>query len=194
MDSKLSINFFNKINKLDDRNYILSIIRFHAAPILSGKKPSCLISFTDNNRSLYRLWDTYKEEICTLVNLSYFEICRYSKRELVLLYDTHALEITIKKPGNTKFLQGFGYNGAEKILECLEVLKGRFSEGFPHEIGIFLGIPCEDVRGFIQNSGNNYIMNGYWKVYSKPSRAGQLFNEYDAARIDVMKSIIDELQ
>ena len=32
---------------------------------------------------------------------------------------------------------------------------------FPHEIGIFLGYPLEDVVGFIENQGKNYTCSGY---------------------------------
>ena len=54
--------------------------------------------------------------------------------------------------------------------------------GFPHEIGIFLGYPVEDVRGFIENEGQKYLMIGYWKVYKNLSRAKMIFNEYDRAK------------
>ena len=37
---------------------------------------------------------------------------------------------------------------------------------FPHEIGLFLGYPFEDVMGFIENKGENYLCSGCWKVYS----------------------------
>lgn len=36
---------------------------------------------------------------------------------------------------------------------------------FPHEIGIFLGYPFEDVEGFIKNKGRNCKCCGLWKVY-----------------------------
>lgn len=37
------------------------------------------------------------------------------------------------------------------------------SEDFPHELGLFLGYPAEDVRGFIDRKQCKYI--GLWKVY-----------------------------
>ena len=36
---------------------------------------------------------------------------------------------------------------------------------FPHEIGLLLGYPPEDVSGFIENGGKNFLCSGYWKVY-----------------------------
>ena len=44
--------------------------------------------------------------------------------------------------------------------------------GFPHEIGVFLGYPLDDVKGFIKNEGKKYLMIGYWKVYSDLAERG----------------------
>ena len=45
----------------------------------------------------------------------------------------------------------------------------RESEGFPHEIGLFLGYPPEDVRGFITNGGKKLqmcrYMEGLWRHF-----------------------------
>ena len=54
--------------------------------------------------------------------------------------------------------------------------------GFPHEIGVFLGYPVKDVRGFIENEGKRYLMIGYWKVYSDLADARMIFKEYDRAK------------
>ena len=49
---------------------------------------------------------------------------------------------------------------------------------FPHEIGFFLGYPYEDVIGFIQNRGQNYLEVGPWKVYANQSQARWTFARY----------------
>lgn len=194
MDSKLSIAFFNKVNALDDREYLLSIIKFYAAPTLEGIKPASLICFTNNGRNMYNLWNKYGSEVNGLLGIHHFQIYRDTERALVLFYNIDSLEKTINSPDNKKFLKEIGYDKASNVLEYLKMLKYRYSWGFPHEIGIFLGIPCEDVKGFMQNSGSNYIMNGYWKVYSKPQRARKLFQEYDNLRTNAMISIMESLR
>ena len=55
-------------------------------------------------------------------------------------------------------------------------------DGFPHEIGAFLGYPVNDVRGFIQNEGKGCLMTGYWKVYENLAGAKMIFNKYDRAK------------
>ena len=49
---------------------------------------------------------------------------------------------------------------------------------FPHEIGLFLGYPPEDVKGFIENHAKNYKFTGYWKVYGDEAEAKKLFDRY----------------
>ncbi len=64
------------------------------------------------------------------------------------------------------FLGKYGY--VQKDADyALQRLKERLAkaEGFPHEIGVFLDYPLEDVVGFIENGGRNYKCSGCWKVY-----------------------------
>ena len=56
------------------------------------------------------------------------------------------------------------------------------SKTFPHEIGVFLGYPLEDVIGFIKNSGQNSICTGCWKVYYNECEALKLFKRYKKCR------------
>lgn len=191
MDLGLSIEFLRRINLFDDRNFLLSTVKFHGAPVIAGIKPSCLISFTSNSRGMLNIWNRYGNEIADILNIDYFEVYGDLKRKLVLFYNKHVLEETVRLPENLRFLRGFGYMDYPDALEYINMLKSRFSNEFPHEIGIFLGVPYRDVAGFIENSGMNFIINGYWKVYSEPEKAVQIFREYDAARVSVMKSIMD---
>ena len=64
--------------------------------------------------------------------------------------------------------------------DCIARLKERLSEGngFPHEIGLFLGYPPEDVRGFIQNKALGHKVTGYWKVYGDEKKALKTFSKY----------------
>ena len=50
---------------------------------------------------------------------------------------------------------------------------------FPHEIGIFLGYPLDDVVGFIENRGQNCKCCGLWKVYCNESETRKLFDKLE---------------
>lgn len=51
---------------------------------------------------------------------------------------------------------------------------------FPHEIGYFLGYPCDDVYEFIAQRGENYKIFGAWKVYTNVEQALATFDAYRA--------------
>lgn len=51
---------------------------------------------------------------------------------------------------------------------------------FPHEIGYFLGYPCDDVYEFIAQHGENYKVFGAWKVYTNVEQALATFDAYRA--------------
>ena len=53
---------------------------------------------------------------------------------------------------------------------------------FPHELGLFLGYPIEDMEGFIKNKGENYLYAGYWKVYQDAEDKKLLFVAYESAK------------
>ncbi len=46
---------------------------------------------------------------------------------------------------------------------------------FPHEIGLFLGYPVEDVVSFITSAGAESVSVGQWKVYHNNDRAQRQF-------------------
>ena len=63
-------------------------------------------------------------------------------------------------------------------------LRGRFDGGcgFPHEIGLFLDYPPEDVQAFIETGGEGCKLCGYWKVYHDVEAARERFACFDACR------------
>ena len=42
---------------------------------------------------------------------------------------------------------------------------------FPHEIGLFLSYPPEDVQGFIDHHARDFKLSGLWKVYGDEAYA-----------------------
>lgn len=54
------------------------------------------------------------------------------------------------------------------------------SADFPHEVGLFLGYPPEDVAGFIENGSHGAKCVGAWKVYGDEKQARKTFRRYAA--------------
>lgn len=51
-------------------------------------------------------------------------------------------------------------------------------ETFPHEIGLFLGYPSEDVNGFIKYGADKAKCVGAWRVYGDEEAAKKKFALY----------------
>ena len=61
-----------------------------------------------------------------------------------------------------------------------EARRLREGEEFPHEIGLFLGYPPEDVAGFMTHRGKNCKCVGCWKVYGDEYAARRRFAAYQS--------------
>lgn len=100
-------------------------------------------------------------------------------RALVYVYRKRMLETDLAKDGVESLLSQYGYPSIE-YSECLAKLKQHLKESncFPHEIGVFLGYPLEDVIGFIEHGGKNCKHCGIWKIYSNECETRQLFAKF----------------
>ena len=67
---------------------------------------------------------------------------------------------------------------------CRLVEKLRKDSEFPHEIGLFLGYPAEDVKGFIENKAASSKCSGCWKVYGDEREAEKRFNRFRKCTAD----------
>jgi hypothetical protein len=185
-----SENFMNLIDKLDDRSYLLSIIAYSVAPTLGKVKPSYLIIFHNKGKKrLYDLWLKHKHNIKKGLNIKFYELKKLEESEAVLFYNEDQLESLMREESNISFLQKYGYSRDMSIDECLQHLKERYVELCPHEMGVFLGYPIEDVVEFIEFPHKKALMFGYWKVYYNLEKAINTFNKYDEMKSKVIKLI-----
>ena len=98
---------------------------------------------------------------------------------LIYVYRKSHLIRDLDRTDVRNFLLSCGYRpGTPKIY--LSHLRERLREYecFPHEIGLFLGYPLQDVLGFIHNHGQNCKFCGYWKVYGNEPETRKLFEKF----------------
>lgn len=159
---------------------IETMLAFHGAPTLEGIKPSSLISF--NKQRIHNCQAMLKQyKTCMECKGLYFYVLSETDNWLLLLiYRKRSLMEILKDVKTAEFLDTYGYTHLCRVDQYLRRLKVRMSlqKGFPHEIGVFLGYPLEDVKGFIENSGRHFKISGLWKVYSDTKRAEELFAKY----------------
>ena len=93
-------------------------------------------------------------------------LCRCRAHILILVYDTELTEKIFQKKVIQNYLARFGYAADTGVQDFLNQIAAKIAggESFPHEIGIILGYPPEDIEGFKRYKGRNFKCCGYWKV------------------------------
>ena len=98
---------------------------------------------------------------------------------LLYLYRPGLLRTTLADREARALLIRYGYPPSSPD-RCVAQLARRMrsQEDFPHEVGLFLGYPPEDVRGFIDNHAHCCKCEGCWKVYGDAEAAQERFRQY----------------
>ncbi|GAA0730653.1 DUF3793 family protein [Clostridium malenominatum] len=188
------IGTLKMIKELEDKDYMFYMTAYNIGPVIQGNKPSCILTFSKDNKNLYGMWRDYGEEFLTRYNVEAFKIKDTGETFTVLFYKKHRLENQIFNSRNISFLNQFGYTKEMDLGEVLEILKKRYEDFCPHEIGIFLGIPLDDVEAFMHNPKEDFITYGYWKVYYNLEEALETFKAYDDAKIRVLRDVRKEIK
>lgn len=190
LKEKGASGFFSLVGSLPDREHLYAMIAYNAAPTLMDEKPANLLTFSKNRKDVLAAWHRYGQEVCALLGLCSMELRTRPDSAVVLFYKPSALSRALQGPLENALLREMGYPAEGSPEACLLRLRGRYELSCPHEIGIFLGIPVEDIRGFIQNRGENCKLCRYWKVYHDPFRATELFDRFDRARSTVEAALM----
>ena len=156
-----------------------NLLVMYCAPTLAGIKTanlfSCECADCCHARSVVDSWNSILNHKGV-----YAKIMRYRNgRVLIYVYRRDRLAKDFEKAGAKELLFSRGY-GDKSMSDMLDMLSCRLceSDDFPHEIGLFLGYPVGDVKGFIENGGKNCKLAGVWKVYEDECRAEKLFCKY----------------
>lgn len=161
----------------------------HCAPTLAGLKVGNLFNcrFEDANEFKKIV---AKRSVFLNQKGVYITILRIGRNSaLIYVYRKSQLEKILNSHEIKEFLIKFGYNEFS-ITKCLSKLKNHLkTEEFPHEIGIFLGYPLHDVKGFIKHKGANCTCCGHWKSYSDEKIARKTFAKYDKCTAVYCKKI-----
>jgi hypothetical protein len=151
------------------------------APTLAGLKPGSLFRYEGDSRQAarqqVRRWDTAFQPLGLRATI--LKDCTRTGASMVYIYRPAWLERIFRDDQTAAFLSAYGYPDAG-VAERLEVLSRRYclEREMPHEIGVFLGYPLEDVVGFIRHKGRNFTYCGCWKCYGDPDAAQKCFDRY----------------
>ena len=119
--------------------------------------------------------------------ISHYLLLESEDKATFLVYREDGLKAYLMQDRVCQSMKSFGYESLDlnDVLSCFQKRYADCMEQiaeFPHEMGLLLGYPVEDVEGFIENKGHNYLYAGYWKVYGHVEEKKALFNRYEEAR------------
>lgn len=149
------------------------------SPTLASLKTANLFSFPFSSESELDRQAAHWNKILEPKGVTITVLKKRENAALIYVYRRAKLEADFAKNGVRKFMSECGYTSLniDKALAHLRTRLGQNGE-FPHEIGMFLGYPLEDVVGFIRNGGKNYKCTGLWKVYCNEVEAVETFAKF----------------
>ncbi len=168
--------------KTDDVELQLAL---QCAPLITGLKISNLLTISSDGFCLV-------EKIISGSFISMYPLLETEEKTVILLYQKERLEKYLRMMQVQKLLTEEGYPSCllEDILPVLCEKYEAYVEtknDFPHELGLLLGYPPEDVEGFIRHRGKNCLCTGYWKVYADKERKLRLFEKYEYAKENLIQ-------
>ncbi|WP_297300845.1 DUF3793 family protein [uncultured Oscillibacter sp.] len=168
------------VNKDISRTFEAVLVR-QCAPTLAGMKPGSIFCFNHSPLEVSR------QKVCQWnKQLAPFGLTVQILLErpgsgsvIVFVYRHDCLEQMLSDDAYQRFLAEAGYErtNLDGLLEQL-AQRLRTQPEFPHEIGVFLGYPLQDVIGFIENHGRNFTCCGFWKSYGDPAEMQVCFACY----------------
>ena len=156
-----------------------TLVKF-GSPTLAGLKTGNI--FTCEYKDQQELSEQLRDMNRKLVpkGLRLIPLRRSEKRVLLYLYRPERLKRDLAGDEARDLLKEEGYfdrNTESCLPELIRRLRGL--KAFPHEIGLFLSYPPEDVRGFIRYGGARSKLTGCWQVYGDAEAARKTFERFD---------------
>lgn len=182
----MSENAFSLIREMDIKQ-LETQIALQCAPVIAGLKISNLLIVQEE----------YLETLKNMLEstqLSYEILLKRKGQITFLIYKEDEVKNYLAKGKVKELLKRLGY-ASGSLKQLIEGVKKGYAfymeknSSFPHEMGLLLGYPPEDVQGFIENQGRNFLYAGYWKVYENLPAKLRIFQKYEQAGERILQMI-----
>lgn len=150
----------------------------NAGAALAGIKPASLLCLKYADNPEIKIGLEIINEKLKNSGIIFYVLNDNGYRLLLLVFREKNMKLHLEKIENSDFLQKYGYpegNLYKKLNYLSSIIKVQGC--FPHEAGIFLGYPIEDIVGFVRNP-KGYKVCGCWKVYNNADEKIKLFKRY----------------
>lgn len=189
--NSIFIEFFEQIKNFKDFEYLYALIKSTVAPTLKDLKLATMMNLKNGNRALKDLWEKNKTLIGDSLGLDFFELKKGENFVLVYFFKKDKLDKKLSTSKVSEFLNLMGYKDCRKVYDYLNLLKNRFNDSCPDEIGVFLGYPLKDVIDFKDRDKKTCKCTGYWKCFNDEKSSRKAFEKFDETKIIVMRSILE---
>lgn len=164
-----------------ERRFLMSedhLVRY-CAPTLAGIKTGSLFGCPISSAEELRHSIRKLNKKLTPKGLRILPLHISGNKALMYAYRPSGLHNDLSQEAASQLLQKQGYCTGS-CEHCIAQLckKLQNCEEFPHEIGLFLGYPPEDVAGFMEHKACNCKCSGCWKVYGDVAAAKKKFDQY----------------
>lgn len=186
------VEFYKSLSKMEERECIEKFLIYNASLVISGVKPSATVTIKKDNDNLYDKWIKYGIDFLKIIDIAYINLRETNNALIILIYNENKLKNYIFEKENKKFLLQLGYCDKEDLDEYLIILKRRYKEfNCPHELGVFLGFPLNDVKDFMECKEKKCLSCGYWLVYNDLQEAKKIFSKYDKVKEHTVSYILN---
>jgi hypothetical protein len=150
------------------------------APLITGLKISNLLNIRREDF-------VSMQKIIKHSQFSWYLLFETEEKITVLLFHRGSLKSYLGKRQVREMFKQAGYTDLSLgcILKEFSIRYRGYMEtknDFPHEMGLLLGYPTEDVEGFITHQGDDCLCAGYWKVYANKERKLKIFERFEKAK------------
>ncbi len=171
----------------NNKEWLNEQIAVQCAPLLAGLKPSNLLIIPMGMEAVLR-------HSLRGTRIAMYLLSEYDGKQVFLLYKVNELIVYLTEQKVQRLLLDLGYEGGE-LYSLLQRVSKKYTahkqekEAFPHELGLLLGYPVVDVKGFMEQAGKNFLYSGYWKVYGNVRETVLLFKEFGRAKEYVVRLV-----
>ena len=153
------------------------------APTLAGLKTASLVNIDYRDmeachRAVSALNRRFSQKGLRVIPMRY-----RCGRALLYIYRPALLQKDMQDQDMRRMLCDMGYR-CPNANACVAQLAKRMrtEEELPHEVGLFLGCPAEDVRGFMYHKYEGCTCVGDWRVYGDAHEALKKFARFKKCR------------
>jgi hypothetical protein len=178
------LTWVDLINRFPSQHECLAaFVVSSAAEVIAGVKPANLIRIVRRTlacgRCMHQLWLEHGAEVLQHSALQFVTLRSDDDGVSLLFYRPELLTKRLSSRTMQTFLAGFGYPQPLTLDTALAHLQKVCQvEESPDEIGMFLGYPAKDVRGFIAGMSRPWQGRCLWRVYGPPGRSLRLYKRY----------------